>query len=80
MKRKNKCVASKRAYATTDECLAVMKRVYKQKKVKLWYYECPVCLDFHLTSKGSGKEMYEMQKLWRDESMKRDIANKYKEF
>jgi hypothetical protein len=80
MKRRNKCVATKRAYATTDECLREMKRTYYKSKVKLRYYECPVCLDFHLTSKGTPQQMYDVQKIWRNEVLKKNIARKYQEF
>ena len=80
MKRRNKCVATKRAYATTDECLKVIKRVYNQKMIKLRFYECPVCLDFHLTSKGTASQMHEARKIWLKENMKKDIKRKYEEF
>jgi hypothetical protein len=52
MKRKNKCV-SKKKYGTVDLVNVVIKRAYKERNVKLRYYECPVCLDFHLTSKNA---------------------------
>lgn len=51
MKRKNKCVASKKPYKTASICLEIIRNAYLLRNTKLRYYECPVCLDFHLTSK-----------------------------
>lgn len=80
MKRRNKCIATKRAYATTDECIKVIKRVYTQKRIKLRFYKCPICLDFHLTSKGTPQQMYLCQQIWRNEKLKKNIQKKYQEF
>lgn len=51
MKRKNKC-ANKKAFNTIDKCNKAIRRSYVQGNVMLRYYECPTCLDFHLTSKN----------------------------
>ena len=48
MKRVNKCTG-KRAFNTTVKALKAAKTIYNSKRVKLRYYECPSCLDFHLT-------------------------------
>lgn len=48
MKRANKCVG-KRAFYTTRQALNIARAIYNKKRVKLRYYECPTCLDFHLT-------------------------------
>jgi hypothetical protein len=64
MKRANKCVASKKSYFSKTTCLRVIEKVYKTRKVKLRYYECPVCLDYHLTSKGTPAELNAVKKEW----------------
>jgi len=70
MKRKNKCVATKRAYATIDECLVVIKRILIQTGQLKTFYECPVCLDFHITSKGSKADRAKVRKLLRVDKAK----------
>lgn len=60
MKRKNKCVASKKAYSTRSECLKIINKFLKQGR-RLRYYECPVCLDFHLTSKGTKSQFSQIK-------------------
>ena len=48
MKRANKCI-TKKAYYTTDQALRAARIIYDSRRLKLRYYECPTCLDFHLT-------------------------------
>ena len=55
MKRKNKC-SGKVAYSLKSTCVKKIIRIYKNTKVKLRYYECPTCLDFHLSSKNIGEQ------------------------
>lgn len=64
MKRKNKCVATKKSYFSKAICLRIIKNAYKTRKVKLRYYECPICLDYHLTSKGTPAELNAAKKEW----------------
>jgi hypothetical protein len=52
MGRKNKCVAYKKAYYFKDTALRVMKRAYLERGHKLRMYECPICLDIHVTHKN----------------------------
>jgi len=51
MKRANKCVG-KVAYSHESQCIHKILKLYKTKGQKLRYYECPTCLDFHLTSQN----------------------------
>ena len=48
MKRKNKC-ANKKAYSTKGAAESAIEKSYSNYNVRLRYYECPTCLDFHLT-------------------------------
>ena len=50
MKRAGKCV-NKRAYSYQLIALEVAKKMYLQTGTKTAIYECPSCLDFHITSK-----------------------------
>lgn len=50
MKRAGKCV-NKKAYPYTYLAIEVAKQQYINHGAVLGYYECPTCLDFHLTSK-----------------------------
>ena len=49
MRRANKCI-NKRAYSTRGQVLTAARNSYLKRQVKTNYYECAVCLDFHLTS------------------------------
>ena len=51
MKHKRKCL-EKRCYATLDAAYAQVVKNYIKEKDALSVYECPVCLDFHLTKQG----------------------------
>lgn len=51
MKRKNKC-ASKKPYFTLEVAKRVIRRAYVERGVMLRHYECPLCLDFHVTHKN----------------------------
>lgn len=64
MRRKNKC-ANKKPYNTKSKALEAAKRSYLLRGVKTNYYECAVCLDFHLTSKHQLPESY--YKKWQEE-------------
>ena len=55
MKRKDKCVG-KVAYSQKSQCIHKIIKFYETKKIKLRYYECPSCLDFHLTSKNADEQ------------------------
>jgi len=59
MKRKDKCVG-KVAYSQKSQCIYRILKFYETKKVKLRYYECPTCLDFHLSSKNIGEQFNEI--------------------
>lgn len=48
MRHKRKCI-EKRRYGTLLEAKAVTKRMYQTLGLFLDVYECPLCLDFHLT-------------------------------
>jgi hypothetical protein len=50
MKRLNKCVG-KSKYKYLHKALKTAEKHYRKNKVVLGIYECPICLDFHLTSK-----------------------------
>lgn len=64
MKRENRCVIDKKAYAYRSAALKVAKTAYLERNEKLKIYECPVCLDFHLSSQGKSnlEEYYEKWK------------------
>jgi len=49
MKRPGKCV-NKKAYAYKGQAINAAKNRYLSNGVHLGMYECPTCLDFHLTS------------------------------
>ena len=55
MKRKNKCVG-KVTYSHKSQCITKILRLYETRGQRLRYYECPTCLDFHLTSKNAEKQ------------------------
>lgn len=57
MKRKNKC-ANKKAYNLVSKIKKQIKKTYFNNGVMLRYYECPTCLDFHLTSKNVDPEYF----------------------
>ncbi len=84
MRRKNKCVATKRAYSTTTECEEKIRRAWKERRVLLKYYECPICLDFHLTSKLTLAEkkqrLTEIKRHKRSNRLKNKIKKQNKEF
>ena len=50
MKRKGKCVGKKK-FAYKSEAIQKAKNIYFNNGIELGIYECPTCLDFHLTSK-----------------------------
>lgn len=47
---KKRCL-NKVAYAYKDDALKFAAQVYKTRRIAMSVYECPSCLDFHLTSK-----------------------------
>lgn len=52
MKYKQKLICyKKRKYATSDQAYTHIKEVYFKYGIMLSLYECPNCLDFHLTKK-----------------------------
>ena len=55
MKRANKCVG-KVAYSHKSQCITKILRLYETRGQRLRYYECPTCLDFHLTSKNADEQ------------------------
>ncbi len=73
MKRKNKC-AGKRAYAFKDQAIRVAKRIYQKQHTVCAVYECPQCLDFHLTTKWTN--MQHLHRKWDIEWME----STYREF
>lgn len=54
MKRAGKCV-NKKAYAYKSHALQIARKQYLEYGIKSSVYECPTCLDFHLTTKPQGK-------------------------
>lgn len=50
MKRVGKCVG-KKAFRYRSMAMRSASKWYKEKGIQLGIYECPTCLDFHLTSK-----------------------------
>ena len=60
MKRKGKCV-NKKSYSHRNVALNVAATWFKKDGSKLGIYECPTCLDFHLTSKYCNLEHYHAQ-------------------
>ena len=50
MKRAGKCV-NKVAFRRYDYALTRAKHWYKKANIEYGIYECPTCLDFHITSK-----------------------------
>jgi hypothetical protein len=50
IKRAGKCVG-KKSYAYSHYAIEVARIQYLKHGVELGFYECPTCLDFHLTSK-----------------------------
>ena len=57
MKRKGKCVG-KRSFAYKSYALKVASNQYKYYGTKVGVYECPTCLDFHLTTKYCNTQKY----------------------
>ena len=51
MKRKNKC-ANKKKYNYRHKAEKASLQSFKLRGIPTRIYECPTCLDFHLTSKG----------------------------
>ena len=72
MKRRGKCI-SKRTFAYRDDALKFAKRQYKLYGRVMAVYECPTCLDFHLTSKYCAKKL---KKKWDKEI----VGEQYSEF
>ena len=70
---KNRCIG-KRAYGHWDSALKVSKRMFLQKGTCTAIYECPVCLDFHLTSKWCNTKGYHLE--W----SKKLVKKKYNQF
>lgn len=71
MKRVGKCV-NKKAYPYIYLAIEVAKERYISHGNELGYYECPTCLDFHLTSKYCN--LKHLHKKWQDI---RDSKNNY---
>ena len=68
----------KKKYKTTDDCLMAIRWTQKRFNGRvLLYYECPVCLDFHLTSKGKKEEFKKMLKTLKE--LKKAKAEKHKQ-
>ena len=57
MERANKCVG-KKAYAYKDKAISVGVLMYEKHGTRMAVYECPTCLDFHLTSKWCNLQQY----------------------
>jgi hypothetical protein len=52
MKRKRKCI-EKKSFGTLFEAKKVTYKVWLKYHQKLNVYECPICLDFHLTKQST---------------------------
>lgn len=48
MKHKRKCI-EKKSFWSLEKVRKVIFQVEEKKGLRLRYYECPICLDFHLT-------------------------------
>lgn len=72
MKRAGKCV-NKKAYSFKDEAQKVAHKVEKQTRKIYRVYECPTCLDFHLTT-ASKKQAYRI--VQRRKKQRRDMLFK----
>jgi hypothetical protein len=57
MKRHSKCV-NKKPFVYRDEALTVAKKMFLNQGIKSAIYECPACLDFHLTTKWCNTRSY----------------------
>jgi hypothetical protein len=67
MKRKGKCIG-KVPFSYKTDAIHKAKVIYKQHGVTLGVYECPTCLEFHLTTKYCNlKHLY---KQWDEEREK----------
>lgn len=78
MKRPGKC-ANKRAYSTRGAALAVAERMYFQGNKRLALYECPTCLDFHLTTKYCN--LQSKISVWKNRRIaKAEKVKRYKEY
>lgn len=71
MKRKNKC-ANKKAYNLVSTIKKQIEKTYLNHGVMLRYYECPTCLDFHLTSKNIDPEYF---KKWDREIIRKEWSH-----
>lgn len=60
MKRKGKCVG-KKTFAFKSAALQTAAYQYQTYGKELGVYECPTCLDFHLTSKYCNTSQYHKQ-------------------
>jgi hypothetical protein len=73
MKRAGKCVG-KVAFKKYTHALNRAKHWYKEGQIEYGIYECPTCLDFHLTSKYCNLQEYHLS--W-DRSL---VKEQYDEF
>lgn len=73
MKRKGKCVG-KKSYKYKHVAINAAAQRYKHHGQELGVYECPTCLDFHLTSKYCN--LSHRHNDW----LKKHIAIQYEEF
>lgn len=73
MKRPGKCIG-KRSYAYKTEAERAVIRIYLTKRRWNKVYECPTCLDFHLTTAKPEKELRDFCYLKR----KIFLANRHK--
>ena len=81
---KIKCI-EKKAFPTKSEVIRVAKNRYLKHGQNLGFYECSVCLDFHLTSKK--RNLSHLHKKWKKEGLKknhfylkRKVEKQYREF
>ncbi len=75
MKRANKCV-SKRSYTHRSAALAMACWMYREQGLRTAVYECPTCLDFHLTTKWCNTSRY--HKRWKKNKTKLRSSGEWK--
>lgn len=75
MKRKGKCVG-KVPFKTWNRAEKTAKKYFLAENKHLSVYECPNCLDFHLTSKMEPCNLAHLHNAW----ARKDIASKWAEF
>lgn len=72
MKKQFTNCLKKRKYATTDKAKVTIRKVYLKEANILSVYECPICLDFHLTKLNRQAILthQELKKEFRKEALK----------